>query len=450
MGPIRSLAEGPAGEIYAVHTWIDKIVLDTSSGGSSFPATLSQTGCVDPADPTQPAAGLIPYSVNVGLWSDGADKDRWLALPDGETIDVDASGDFDLPPDSVLIKNFRVDDQLVETRLFVRHNDGGWAGYSYEWNEDESEAFLLEDGKTRDLGGQLWTYPSRVQCFSCHTSVAGHSLGLTLGQLNRYSFFPQTGRNAQQLRTFESIGLFSAPLPDRTELLEILPGRDQLWASTHERASAYLAANCSHCHQPGGPTQANMDLRWSTPFLDANICHAFPNLDDLGIPGAKLLSPGNPAASIIWARMSLLGPTRMPPLATSVVDSEATGLVEDWINHIVDASQMCLGADSDNDGWLDAADFCPTVANAANLDSDGDGIGDVCQCGDVTDDQSLDALDLSAYRRVLAGVDADFSRPGLCNTWEDGSPCDLLDVVVIARRLAGLTPIPQRYCSPAP
>jgi hypothetical protein len=86
---------------------------------------LSATGCVDPRNASAPAAGLIPYAVAAPLWSDGADKERWLALPNGTTIQVQADGDFSLPPGRVLMKHFRLAGDLVETRLFMRHANGG-------------------------------------------------------------------------------------------------------------------------------------------------------------------------------------------------------------------------------------------------------------------------------------------------------------------------------------
>ena len=42
-------------------------------------------------------ACLSPYGVNVELWSDGAEKRRFIGLPDGTTIHVADDGDFELP-----------------------------------------------------------------------------------------------------------------------------------------------------------------------------------------------------------------------------------------------------------------------------------------------------------------------------------------------------------------
>ena len=78
--------------------------------------------------PTQPASGLIPYAPNAPFFSDGAAKTRWLALPDGQRIVIGANNDFDFPNGSVLVKNFSLGATLVETRLFMRHNDGSLGG----------------------------------------------------------------------------------------------------------------------------------------------------------------------------------------------------------------------------------------------------------------------------------------------------------------------------------
>ena len=82
-------------------------------------------------------------SVNAPLWSDGADKQRYFAIPDGMTIAIGADNDWDLPIGSVAMKTFSVGGKRIETRLFMRHDDGGWAGYTYEWNADGKDATLL-------------------------------------------------------------------------------------------------------------------------------------------------------------------------------------------------------------------------------------------------------------------------------------------------------------------
>src|SRR5690606_1657707 len=97
---IASFGRGHDGEIYLVdHVGGGIYRLAPASGGSQrFPGRLSETGCFDPADPRHPVEGMIPYDVNVALWSDGARKARWLAIPDGTTITVEPDGDWTFPP----------------------------------------------------------------------------------------------------------------------------------------------------------------------------------------------------------------------------------------------------------------------------------------------------------------------------------------------------------------
>src|SRR5262249_3663080 len=106
---ISSFGQGNDGELYVVNYagTLHRITFEAGTPGGSVPATLSATGCVSTADATQPAAGLIPYKPNASFWSDGATKERWLALPDAQRIVVQSDKDWDLPNGTVLMKNFR-------------------------------------------------------------------------------------------------------------------------------------------------------------------------------------------------------------------------------------------------------------------------------------------------------------------------------------------------------
>lgn len=208
-------AEDVDGEVYAlgIEGKIYKLVPTPGSQiVSTFPDKLSKTGCVDPTNPKMLAGGVIPYSVNAALWSDGAQKERAFALPDGTRIGVSADGDLDFPIGTVAMKTFMLEGKRVETRLLVRHDDGGWAGYSYEWDDAESDATLLATGKAKTVGPHRWYYPSRSECLRCHTESAGRTLGLELGQLNGDFTYASTNRISNQLKTLDHLGLFAAPL----------------------------------------------------------------------------------------------------------------------------------------------------------------------------------------------------------------------------------------------
>lgn len=334
---ISSFAEDPDGELYVVSIRGDlhKITGATSGGGPGVATNLSATGCVDPANPKTPASGLIPYTPSAPFWSDGVAKQRWIGLPDGQDITIGDDGDWDFPNGTVLMKNFSLNDQLIETRLFMRHPDGIWAGYSYEWNAQGTDATLVSGGKRVTIGSQEWIYPSSAQCMQCHTDAAGRSLGLETKQLATNITYPQTGRQGHQLLTLNSIHALSPPLADPAAEIAY-PNPTGTTGTLNERARAYLHTNCSQCHRPGGPTTSNMDLRYSTPLASTNACDAPPGISDLDIANARLIAPGVADRSVIPARMNLRDdPNAMPPNGLGTrVDTDGLALIREWINSL--------------------------------------------------------------------------------------------------------------------
>jgi uncharacterized repeat protein (TIGR03806 family) len=377
IGMITSFAKDQAGELYAVtSSRIYKILPGGATPPQAGPASrLSETGCFASTDPRVPSAGLIPFDLNAPLWSDGAAKRRWMALPDGQTINLDADGDFEFPPGTVLVKEFVVDGAPIETRLLIRDTAGVWTGYSYEWVGDD--AFLLPAGKRKTLpNNQVWAYPDRGECLRCHTEGAKFSLGPEIAQLNRDFVYEQTNRIANQLATLQHIGLITNGLPDTPDQLPALAGLDQDHHAISRRVRSYLHSNCSGCHRGAGATQSNMDLRFSTLRADMNVCDVFPSFGDLGIPGAKIVSPGRPDLSVLAMRPASEDPLqRMPPLGTAIIDDNAISALTDWIQ----SPDICAAeSDQDLDGVPDDADNCPDTSNPNQSDQDRDGIGDTC------------------------------------------------------------------------
>jgi len=326
---IASFGQDTAGEVYVVHLGgtLHKIVPGTG-GGRDIPAQLSATGCVSATTPSQPATGLIPYAPTAPFFSDGASKTRWLALPDGQRISV-TNDDFDFPNGSVLVKNFALAGKLVETRLFMRHNDGNWAGYTYEWNAAGTDATRVVGGKTVTVNGQSWDFPSESQCLQCHNAAAGRSLGVEIGTLNGDFGYP-TGRTANELMTLNAIGTLTPALTQAPASLPAIPD-PQGTAPIPSRARAYLHSNCGYCHRPGGPTPVDLDFRYTTTLANTQACDITP-INDLGIANARRIAPGSAARSTVVARVNRTGADAMPPLARHTIDTAGVQLLTDWIN----------------------------------------------------------------------------------------------------------------------
>jgi glucose/arabinose dehydrogenase len=61
----------------------------TPSNVAQFPRKLSETGLFANTKELKPARGLIPYSVSAELWSDGATKERYIAIPGDGKIEYE-------------------------------------------------------------------------------------------------------------------------------------------------------------------------------------------------------------------------------------------------------------------------------------------------------------------------------------------------------------------------
>jgi uncharacterized repeat protein (TIGR03806 family) len=335
---ISSFGESNDGELFVVDFGGGLYRLEPAGLDpvETIPQRLSNTGCVDPADPTRPAPGLIPYRPAASRWADGASLERWLALPDGTEITVAADGDFEFPEGAVLMQQFSLQSLRIETQLLMHHPGGGWAGYTWRWNEAQTEALRVTGGAEVELGAQRWRFPSEAECMHCHSAAAGRTLGLEIPQLNHEMLYPQSGRNAQQLLTLDAIGLLSPPLGAPPEDLEALPdpfGDAPLAA----RARAYLHANCAGCHRPGGTTPSDMDWRFATELAETRSCLLDATTSaDLGVPGAQLLRPGEASRSLVWLRMARRDAHAMPPLGSQLADEPGLALIAAWIDALSD------------------------------------------------------------------------------------------------------------------
>jgi len=334
--PIASFGEDESGEVYIVgfdgriYRLAEK---DGATAPGNIPTKLSASGLYQDITTRRIAPGIIPYSVNAPLWSDGARKERFIALPGREQIGFSVDGPWTFPAQTTLVKNFYLGELLVETRFMVKRSMGdAWDGYSYMWDDDNRDATLLEGSATRTytIDGQQQThyFPSRGECLVCHTTAANYVLGVHTAQLNGPHNYAQATDN--QLRTLGHIGLFTEHIPSSEELPR-LPQYDDEKTPVAARARAYLDANCAVCHRPGGTGRADMDLRFSAAQNQMQIVGVAPLYGDLGLDTPSRLKPGEPQNSTLSVRMRARADNRMPPLASLRIDEQGTGLIERWI-----------------------------------------------------------------------------------------------------------------------
>ncbi len=303
---------------------------------SSFPLNLSETGCFSDVTTLALADGLLPYEVNSPLWHDGARSIRAVSLPIGTQITAQSPGAWKFPVGTRFIKTFVYEQGSgppvrVETRIMFVEEDGV-RGYSYQWNDEQTEATLLSSAgeKTFQVDGQAltWHYPSRSQCKTCHTEAAGGVLGWHTGQLNRDHVV--SGITVNQLMAYERLELLTGEVDHGLSY----PSPTDPAATTRDKARSILFANCASCHMPGGSPTTDFDLRYETPLHDTGTCDVAPDKGQMGLVDGALIRPGLPEQSLVLLRMETLGPERMPNLGSFVLDTESVATIRDWITDL--------------------------------------------------------------------------------------------------------------------
>ncbi len=258
-------------------------------------------------------------------------------------IDYRVNRGWEFPENTVLVKSFGLETKpgdpasrkWIETR-FLTKQQGEWIGYSYAWNDDQTEGVLVEkEGREQSIVlqssdgkdcNQTWHYPSRTECMVCHSRAANYVLGLSTAQMNKDHDYGQKTMN--QLDLLEQLGVLKV---NRKEKLTPLVNPYDESADINQRARSYLHANCAACHVKAGGGNAQMDLEFTATTKAMNAIDVKPIHHHFNIENARLIAPGDPDRSVLLYRTRIRDRGQMPQLATSIVDEPAVAMLRKWI-----------------------------------------------------------------------------------------------------------------------
>lgn len=334
---IIAFAEDAAGEVFVLdyNGGLYELVENTNPHSpQDFPRKLSDTGLFSSIQNLIPAPGVYRFDVNAAMWNDFGSAERLVALP-GESSISTREQPWRFPSNAVLARTItlelergdRSSAKRIETQL-LHFNGDGWGAYSYRWRDDGSDADLvaaegadelLRVKDSRQPGGirfQPWRFASRSECLRCHNTWCGTALGFQPEQLG------------SQLDALAELKLITAkPRENKKQLVSPYDHSADLDA----RARSYLHVNCSHCHRESAGGSVPSVLNYELPLDKMRSVNARPILGDMGLANGKVIAPGEPFSSVLLFRMSTGGRSRMPYLASELVDEEGVGLLRDWI-----------------------------------------------------------------------------------------------------------------------
>ena len=304
------------------------LVHDNVITGSEFPLKLTDYGFFTSEMQQIPAPSVTPYRLNTPLWSDGAEKLRFVYIPAGQQAKADGDGLLDLPVGSALIKTFKMGGKLIETRVLL-HRADGWVALPYVWDTDQKEARLTLGGKRIELAGPdgkalSYAVPNKNQCKECH----GVSGAVTPIGPKAYNLAPAWLAALQQAGRLDRVPAVARRIP----LWE-----DRAHADAALAARGYLDVNCAHCHNPNGAaSNSGLYLGWleSDPIklgIGKRPVAAGRGSGNLDFD----VVPGDSAHSILYYRMaSIEGGIAMPELGRAALDPAGMAAVQRWIGEM--------------------------------------------------------------------------------------------------------------------
>jgi uncharacterized repeat protein (TIGR03806 family) len=305
----------------------DAVIVSTG-----LPTTLSDFGFFADTAGTVPAKGVIPYRLNSPLFSDYAEKYRFIYIPKGMSATANGDGLIDFPVGSALIKSFGYEQdgktRLLETRVLL-HRADGWLALPYVWNEAQTEAVLKVAGTRipvsfRDPAGRersiSYAVPNKNQCKECHAlSGAVTPIGPKLRNLDPSAVIALT-----------TAGQITGNLKVTSAMPDFGDGN----APLNSRARAYLDVNCAHCHnRQGSASNSGLFLEWDEKSAVHLGIGKRPVAAGRGSGNLEFaISPGHPDQSIMLFRMNSLDPgIAMPEVGRGMVHDEGVKLLSDWI-----------------------------------------------------------------------------------------------------------------------
>lgn len=307
-------------------------VNDLAVTGAGFPQKLSNFRFFADGARQSPNTGVTPYALNTPLWSDGAEKLRFIYLPEGTQLAAAGDGLLKFPVGAAIIKTFAFGEgearRLIETRVLL-HRAEGWVALPYRWNAEQTEASLALAGGRLDLvtsAGEAISYaiPNKNQCKTCH-SKDGEVI--PIGPKARNLSGEWLGQMVQR-GALDRVPDGAGSLPD---------WRTHATGPAAPLARAYLDVNCAHCHQPGGgASNSGLDLRWEQSDAQALGIFKRPVAAGRGAGGHEFsVLPGQPDRSILLFRMDSAEPgVAMPELGKASVDRDGAAVVRRWISEM--------------------------------------------------------------------------------------------------------------------
>ena len=300
----------------------------------------------------KPVEGVMPYRLNTPLFSDYAEKLRFVKLPVGQAARYNATEVMDFPVGTTIIKTFYFPTdfrdatkgrRLMETRLLVR-GESGWKALEYVWNDDQTDAVLEVAGERKtvayvDAEGhkheQEYVMPNLNQCKSCHNrNEVMTPIGPSARQLNGALDYGQGADN--QLAAWQKRGLLT-DLPDLATVPKAAVWNDPTTGTLNDRARIWLDINCAHCHRPEGPASTsglNLSVHEKSPAALGLL--KTPVAAGRGSGNRRYdIVPGHPDQSILLYRLESTDPgVMMPEVSRKVTHREGVALIREWIQSL--------------------------------------------------------------------------------------------------------------------
>jgi hypothetical protein len=373
---------------------------------SDIPASLVCSGLYASLIDKRIAKSVVEFKPAFPLWSDGADKRRWIQLPEGKKIDNSQPNGWVFPVGTKLWKEFAVNKKRVETRLFWKIDDLTWRKGTYEWNADESEATVHLGGDIQ-VKGETYHLPTKTECDDCHGGQPDRVLGFSAVNLGL------DGADGVTLKQLWEQGLLTTKPP----ILELSIGADETGMDDDglplaAKVLGVLHTNCGQtCHNPTPRAKAGLskqNLRLDSTLLDGRAPdQAFGTIGTAIGQRAEgvqwnnhpfRILPGDPENSLIHQLMSYRDPTgmgrgQMPPIATRKVDDASVKLIEKWIRLLGDGTSPADAGTSSDAGETSVAMDASANDQDAGMDAGAPDTGSSQLDGgvDAGDDAGMDA-----------------------------------------------------------